>query len=193
MYSQRDEEKYIVKYFGSKVGRFLDIGAFDGKAFSNTRRLAELGWKGVCVEPAAHAFAALSHLYKDDPNMILVNCAIAKQSKLVKFHLSQDAVSTLSKEHYNKWKSINFLRDIFIKTITVNELFDVVGYNFDFMNLDIEGTNWKVLQCIPIDKIPNLRAVCIEYDDKHTEVKSLFMKRGFRCIYQSSENIFLGK
>ena len=36
MYSQRDEELHILGYFGDKVGRFIDIGAYDGKSFSNT-------------------------------------------------------------------------------------------------------------------------------------------------------------
>ena len=45
MYSQSDEESFILSFFegGYKGGRFLDIGAHNGRTGSNTLRLAELG------------------------------------------------------------------------------------------------------------------------------------------------------
>jgi len=54
MFSQNDEEKHIVRFFRDKIdkGSFLDIGAYNGKAFSNTHRLALNGWSGVCLEPS---------------------------------------------------------------------------------------------------------------------------------------------
>jgi hypothetical protein len=33
MYSQNDEERFIVDFFAGRTGRFLDIGAFDGVRF----------------------------------------------------------------------------------------------------------------------------------------------------------------
>ena len=48
MYSQNNEEEIIVAEFermGVTTGRFLEIGAYDGKGFSNTFRLAQLGWR----------------------------------------------------------------------------------------------------------------------------------------------------
>lgn len=52
MYSQLDEERVIVDWFRDKpVGKYLDIGAWDGIEMSNTRRLAELGWAGVPYGP----------------------------------------------------------------------------------------------------------------------------------------------
>ena len=42
MYSQTDEERVILEHFAQRPsGRFLDIGAFDGRVFSNTLALAE--------------------------------------------------------------------------------------------------------------------------------------------------------
>ena len=41
MYSQNQEEKYILKHFKDKQGTFLDLGAYDGKELSNTRALVE--------------------------------------------------------------------------------------------------------------------------------------------------------
>ena len=51
MYSQNQEEQYILNHFKDKQGTFLDLGAYDGKELSNTRALVEQGWAGCCVEP----------------------------------------------------------------------------------------------------------------------------------------------
>lgn len=53
--SQYGEGRWIAEHFAGRVGRFLDVGAFDGKTFSNTWRLAQEGWFGVCVEPSPPA------------------------------------------------------------------------------------------------------------------------------------------
>src|SRR5262245_12533077 len=44
LYSQNDEEGIIAGYFGGRTGTLLDIGAYDGVSFSNSRRLIESGW-----------------------------------------------------------------------------------------------------------------------------------------------------
>ena len=69
MYSQGGEEKVIVEYFDGYRGTFLDIGAFDGKTFSNTKRLSDLGWRGVLVEPAPKPFFALIETHKGNKNL----------------------------------------------------------------------------------------------------------------------------
>jgi FkbM family methyltransferase len=37
-------------------GYFVDVGAYDGVAYSNTYALEQLGWSGLCVEPESDAF-----------------------------------------------------------------------------------------------------------------------------------------
>lgn len=76
-YSQNDEEDVIVQYFArmehehnqkrpdGSPRRFLDVGAHDGMTFSNSRRLAELGWGGWLIEPGKAAYAKLATLYPD--------------------------------------------------------------------------------------------------------------------------------
>lgn len=59
-YSQNGEQEAILKIFGESEGRFLDIGAYDGKTFSNTLALIERGWSGVLIEPSPNAFMALA-------------------------------------------------------------------------------------------------------------------------------------
>ena len=82
MYSQTDEEEHIVKYFEGVTGKFLDIGAYNGVTFSNTRRLAELGWSGTCVEPSIKPFWDLMNLYRENEKIVICNCVISDSDKL---------------------------------------------------------------------------------------------------------------
>ena len=68
MYSQNNEEEIILNFFKEKKGIFLDLGAYDGIGLSNTRALAEKGWKGVCVEQTAYKEA-----YKKQRTCLFLN------------------------------------------------------------------------------------------------------------------------
>src|SRR5471032_2499694 len=43
--------KYGELGLNPRAGIFVEIGAFDGEAFSNTSFLADQGWRGLYVEP----------------------------------------------------------------------------------------------------------------------------------------------
>lgn len=58
-YSQNNEQKIILDYFGDFRGAVLDIGANDGVTLSNSRALVALGWRAVLVEPSPAAFVQL--------------------------------------------------------------------------------------------------------------------------------------
>ena len=90
-YSQNNEEDLIIGALdraGITSGRFLDIGAHDGVFVSNTRRLAELGWRGVCVEASPYVFPKLVDTYRDNPNVELVNAAVssAAEAELLRWY-----------------------------------------------------------------------------------------------------------
>ena len=85
-YSQSGEENAILAAVMDKgyPCTFLDIGAFDGVTYSNTRALALAGWKGVLVEPSPRNFAALRENYKDIKAQ-LVNVALGMDARLIDF------------------------------------------------------------------------------------------------------------
>jgi len=57
LYSQGEQDQWLSGLFGAAYkGFYLDIGAHDGYILSNTEKLDEQGWKGVCVEPLPHNF-----------------------------------------------------------------------------------------------------------------------------------------
>ncbi len=156
MPSQYGEHKRILEYFQGFTGRFLDVGSFDGITFSNTHCLADLGWSGVCLEPSPPAFCWLMKNYQGNTRVELVNAALASSSeRVVPFSIntsdavSADMLSTLSPAHKARF-AMHPWRDIRIPTIAWHELFEACPPPYDFINIDVEGTNEALLNSLLI-------------------------------------------
>jgi FkbM family methyltransferase len=196
MFSQNNEEMYILDYFKDKVGVFLDIGAYNGIKFSNTYALYQKGWGGVVIEPSPIVFASLFGLYRDKDNIRLVNVAVGKNSELIAFYdTNGDAISSSNLAHIDLWvrkANVHFSK-IYIKTVTISEILDKFGYDFDFINLDVEGMNYELFLTIPFEKLTNLSMLCIEHDNKISEILDKMKCYGFRELVRNPENLILVK
>ncbi len=197
MYSQNAEEQFIVEYFsGVNNGKFLDIGAYDGKTFSNTKKLHEQGWSGVCLEPDPIVYEALAKLYEGDDTVKTLNYAFAETNGTLKFYSSGgDAVSTTSIKHRDKWirgSKVKFTETT-VQAINAQSLFEQYGSKYDFISLDVEGTNYQLLQQLPLTSLET-KLICVEYDHRLPEIIDYCKSHGLtRIIYESSENIIMGK
>ena len=83
-YSQLGQDKFLFENFfrGMRGGVFVDVGAYDGVALSNTYYFEkELGWQGICIEPNPLAFEGLSQ----NRNCVLLNCGVGGQEELLEF------------------------------------------------------------------------------------------------------------
>lgn len=201
-YSQNDEEPAILSLLenaGIKQGRFLDIGAYDGKTFSNTLRLAELGWSGVCIEPSPSVFPALLKLHGDNHNIELVQAAVAPHPSapgLLEFWDSGgDAISTTSIEHVQKWQKgySAVYKKFMVYPVPLSEIFLFYGYQFEFINIDVESTNFELFKALPLNLLVKTRGICVEHDG-HTDDMLAFARHfGYDSVYTSGENLILAR
>jgi FkbM family methyltransferase len=187
MFSQRDEEQVILEHFGDRVGMFLDIGAYDGKTFSNTHALALRGWAGVCVEASPSAFCKLMELYGDNLNIELVLATVVIQAtSLVPLHDTPDALSSIDESHVEKWKGTTDFQTIHTATIQPQALY---GYfpAPDFLSVDVEGFSVDVAKLYLSMWRPEL--VCVEVDD-YGDVMDSFMavNNYYERIHVTAEN-----
>ncbi len=190
-YSQNFEQDYILEHFnGKEDGRFLCVGAYDGVTFSNTHALALIGWSGVCVEPSPGPFLGMMKAYKDKPNIKLVNAAVSYNGAgLIEFADSYgDAVSTTNKSHEMKWAKVRHFQHIYVNTISVGDIMHTFGEHFDFLSLDVEGTNVEILKTIPLS-VMNPSLICIEHEDRFDEI--LAYCKGYSEIHRNGENLIL--
>jgi FkbM family methyltransferase len=195
-YSQNDEELFIVDYFKDEpIGKFLDIGAYDVFRFSNTRKLYEIGWSGILVEPAPQNYAAIGEHYKDEPRIELLNVAVGEPAGEIDFYESDgDAVGTTDEQHMIKWNSagVKFTK-IRVPQIGVVDFFEKHGRGIDFLSIDTEATNITVFRNIPDWVWGRVKMICIEHDGCIEEIEEKLFNFGFFVHYVNGENIILAK
>lgn len=192
-YSQNDEDVHIRRYFGDKHdGRFLDIGAGDGVTFSNTKLLYDMGWRGVAVEPSPNLFPAIK---KNCPELQAVEAALMPDCGMTPFfNAGGDFISTTSQKHKQQWEQSGArYTQINVGAISWQGLINDFGTDFDFLNLDIEGENIKMLRQIPKGLLERLQCACIEYDYELGAAMAVMGPYGFKMIHQTGENVIVGK
>ena len=190
-HTQNAEELHILNAFkGKPVGRFLDIGAHDGKTFSSTRALAELGWRGTYIEPDPGVLPKLYENTREFGDRVeVVPVAIGTTEGVLTFYSSKgDMVGSLSEAHVKKWSREASFVPITVNTVKLSTLAASRGVNYDFVNLDVEGINWEVFQQFDWS-VWKPHCVCIEYDDKPNEISNILKANGYDIVYVSIENI----
>lgn len=200
MYSQNQEEKIILDYFGSQTGAFIDIGANDGITFSNTRALAERGWRGVLVEPSPQAFEKLKSLYNghkgfytypyaisDHNGKAMLQesgplCSAADVGLVSTFHAHEKARFDKS-VRYSPIEVKTFRWKTFLNRLSIKE--------FDFVSMDCEGDELNIL---PHMDLTATKMICIEWNEKQ-DLKTEYEKYldGFNLIYTSAENLIYAR
>ena len=194
MYSQNQEESYILNYFGSKQGVFLDIGAWHPYEFSNTRKLYELGWSGIYVEPSPICFQSFIKEYKNENRIELLNCAITPSvSGKINFYESNgDAVSTSNLEHKEKWEKNGVPYKLLkVEALSTKDLEVKLKEKVNFLSLDVEATNIEIFNSFSNEFLFNLDMLCIEHDNDIDIIVNRML--GFKIIHQNGENLILAK
>lgn len=200
MYSQNNEQQIILDYFKDHVGTFIDIGSNDGITLSNTRALAERGWKGVLVEPSPKAYARLVENYKTFTGIYTYPYCISHSNKDFTLHesstlLGKDDVGLVSTFHDHekeRFKSVVsytpvtckcFRWKTFLNRLTIKK--------FDFISLDAEGQDITILEQIDLT---DTRLLVVEWNSIPAN-KTRFMElcTGFRLIAENAENLIFGR
>lgn len=193
MYSQNQEETFILEYFKDKAtGKFIDIGAYDPFKFSNVRALYEKGWKGVLVEPAPENYKAIADHYKDDKDIIVLNYAVGTTAGEINFYSCQDAVSTSDIDHKNKWEAAGVpYQQIKVNQVNVVDFMNEYCKDIDFLTIDTEATNVELFRAIPGWVFEQINMICIEHDLYYDEISQRLEEYGFKTIHLNAENIIL--
>jgi FkbM family methyltransferase len=194
-YSQHNEEEVICRYFASeKPAVWADLGAWSGKALSNTYRLAELGWSGLAVEPSPSAFAELMKNHAMHPRVTCVNVALMPEAGWQTFHdCGGDAVSTMSDAHRAVWQSAVKFQPMHLWAVTPSQLFARFPGPYRFVSLDTEGLNLPILERLPLLDL-GCDLLCVEHENKADRVREIAHAAGLTDeLLYNGENIILGR
>lgn len=188
IYSQHGEQIQIELFFEERIGRFLDVGAFNGITYSNVYPLVLKGWRGVALEPAV-IFANLKENYKDYPNIICEKIGLAEfDGEKLFYETNGNAISTTELKHKEMWEKVGTKyveSKIIVKTWQT--IFKTFGYDFNFISLDVEGNSVDLFKLLPIELLPQLELICVEHDNRQDEV----VLPGFEVYHLNCLNVLL--
>lgn len=173
-YSQSGEDIIICDLF-NRLGilnpSYLDIGANEPVALSNTYRLYQKGSKGVCVEPNPVLFKKLQKKRKRD---VCINAGVAfneqTEADYYVFPEKAHGLNTFSKADADFWETTGiedlgkFKVQKIIKTKLIN-INEIVNRHFkstpNFLSLDVEGLDLQILQSLNFKKT-SPEVICVE-------------------------------
>ena len=198
-YAQSQEDLFIINYFGDYKGTLLDIGANDGRTFSNSKLMIENGWSAHLLEPGS-IFTELQLCHATNHNVNCYNYGLGKHDEVVHFWESdahvlngsdRGLVSTCNFEETKRWPNVKFTK----RKVQLCSWATFAGLRlkFDFISIDVEGHEWEILQQIPLDEV-GCKCLCIEWNS-NPELLKLFSDycKGFRVGLQNAENLIFVK
>jgi len=197
-YSQFSQDEFIHTFLfpHEKNGVFVDIGAHDGKTYSNTLFFERhRGWTGVCIEPMPDIFAQLR---ANRSCVCIEGCICDKKDRdyieFLRVHSSAINTEMLSGilENYETAhlerverevsSSQGWTEIIKVKCYNLNELLAGLGlFYINYLSIDTEGGELDILKSIDFDRFMiNVIEVENNYNDPNFEI---FMQaKGFRKI-----------
>lgn len=194
-YSQLGQDDWVLNNI--KKGFFVEIGAHDGLTFSNTVKLEENGWTGLCVEPQPEMLRQLRLNRKCDISSLAVHGVSGEKVRFQCSDLYGGMVDYLSHEDRH-----NFPGPIVeVETITLDDL--LTAHNcpkeIDYCSIDTEGNEMEILNVFPFDKW-DVKMWTIEHND-HTrgntkrsdELTALFKQHGFKSYIKQFDIWFYKK
>lgn len=193
-YGQKGEDSYIYNMFFKDIKNkiFIELGAMDGIAYSNSKFFEdELGWTGILIEANPFLFEKLKI---NRPNCKTYNALISDLDTDLDFkYFNNLGVSCVEKTKpinhdrlYFNSKRPQFANQpqgsIKIKTVTLANIIENSGYNkIDFMSLDVEGHEYNVLKSIDFSKV-EIYVILVEMlDDNNDNEKiiNLLLKNNY--------------
>ena len=162
-FSQFGEDLFIAEFFANqKEGKYVDLGAFHPMRLSNTYLLFKKGWSGTNVDLNPITIDLFNLARKNDNNIC---CLMAGKENLLKDVYFEDwsaANSITSNENLSEKKQM--------KTRTFESL---IYKDFDFLNIDLEGHDYEILQTIDLRKF-NPKLICIEILENCSDKGNIF-------------------
>jgi len=195
-YSQCGQDQYVLKHFFSEVtdGFFVDIGAYDGISFSNTKLLEELGWKGICIEPLPEIFQELCN----NRSCICVNGCITNNPGMVEFtqivcpsvpthQMLSGITQAYDPRHVNRINQDiapcnGSKKTILVQGYLLSDILDSYHISHvNYLTLDVEGGELEILKSIPFNRI-TIDVIDVENNYGDPGIRRFLESRGFKYV-----------
>jgi FkbM family methyltransferase len=186
-YSQSREDVFVHDYFCGQTGlTFVEIGAFDGVVFSNTKFLEDsLNWSGVLIEAQPESAAKLKQ-NRVGPRVKTYASAICKEGvDYLTFLGPASPVSGDINSMNPTFKSTWHPGDTNTYKVPCKPISSIIAdagvSHIDFFSLDVEGAELKVLETFDWNVTVTLWVVELDGGNKEKDeaVRALLRSHGY--------------
>ena len=185
-YSQFGEDIIINKYFKSFIGTYVDIGCYHPIKYSNTALFYKKGWNGTNIDLNQTSINLFNFSRLRDKNIL---ACLSNKEEWVDVYLDNEfsALNSTNKENIKNFKIKNFKKNR-IKTKIFPK---IIKKKFDFLNIDCEGNDYKILKTINLQKYkPKLICVEVSKESKKSIYNYLNSNNYEILAVRSLSNIF---
>ena len=161
-HSSFGEEILVNRILKKKHGFYIDVGALNPKVGSLSFLLYKKGWRGINIDINPTSTDLFKILRPEDFNF----CTTLDENKR-DFEIFYDhplsPANTLDESYYKKLKG-NTFKDISKKMVKSKSADEILNFtkitNVDFLNIDVEGMDFKMLtQLVPNKIKPKLISI----------------------------------
>ena len=176
-------------------GTFIEVGAFDGQKHSNVSGLADIGWKGFCIEPIRDSFNKCKTRHRKNKNVSVHNLAISNYCGEIEINPGK-AISTCNEEMLNAFEAdpevkVSFKKPVKVKCQTLTKFADEQGIRKKphLLSIDVEGLELEVLQGFDLKRYRPF-VIIIELHENNPD---FYFKQGRvkKCIEILEENGYI--
>jgi len=174
-YSMDKEDLVVQEYFKNRTyGFYVDVGCYHPLQRNNTMLLYLKGWRGINIDISDFSIKLFKFLRPEDLNLNLAISNLEGEIDMF-FQKKLSQLSTIKEKH----AKIAFQGTIHNKKILSRSLNSILeeskyrGKRINFLNIDVEGSDFEVLQSLDFNKYsPEL--ICIEVIEKELEKSDVF-------------------
>ncbi|MCX6906442.1 MAG: FkbM family methyltransferase [Verrucomicrobia bacterium] len=181
------EKELVWAFFKNRTaGFFVEVGANDPVAGSQTWHLEQRGWRGILVEPQPSC-AELLRQQRKNSLVIQAACSAPEKAGEAMFHFSNFSGLCGLEKHVDD-PNVVYERSELVKVTTLDAILESAGNPaIDCVFIDVEGTELDVLRGFDLKKHhPTL--ILIE-DKVHNLAKHFYLRRqGYKLVKRTGVN-----
>lgn len=162
------------QYFSNiEYGYFVEVGAYDGRSWTNTGFLADIGWSGLYIEPVKTSADRCKENHKNN-KVIVEQCAIGSNEEVKEIYLAE-GLSTIDeyikKAHELMYNQTNLIKEN-IQIVTLSSILKKhnICKNFELLVVDTEGYEKEVFDSFSFNEY-RPKMIIVELCDVHHSYK----------------------
>lgn len=190
-------------------GTVVEIGAFDGRTYSNSLGLIRRGWNGLFAEPVPEFFKRCQELHGNNPLVTLVQTAISDFNGVSSISLA-GPLSTIDQVTKSEYEVLDWSKDFFegqeieVTTRTLDEFLHNNGISsgFEVLIVDVEGSEEKVFSefdlvywrpILVIVELADFHPFLTSTKRAHWNLGNSILETGYGVIYKDAINTIFGR